>query len=392
MKFEDNDISSSTESVSITNDLIKHKISMKHHCLVLDLHSFHQYIPNFLYRILCWIGLFKEAKDILRSRITSNVFKLILIFVNVDNWSIILNGIDPTHMVLSLTHISTYALASGAWYAMYSKRRRFSKLMIKFQKLPLTINEKKSFFLIIMISCIPIVLPMITIVANYENFNLFTYGYEINNPWVAFLVVGIKFFLYTFVFPTLTNVIALLYCIMCRHTSKFINHLSLDIARCSPRNFIISKQIQKIKEMTHVEEILEAMQDIFSVPTFLIIISNLSTCANMLSMYLTETNNNALSYIEWTLYTLNCLACVITIVLFAEGVTTEECRFKDAFHKKSKLRMLLIAGPEEPRLGRWLLDKPDFVFTGWNILPYKRDTVFVVVGTLISYTALMANK
>ncbi|GFQ72779.1 uncharacterized protein TNCT_436521 [Trichonephila clavata] len=67
-----------------------------------------------------------------------------------------------------------------------------------------------------------------------------------------------------------------------------------------------------------------------------------------------------------------CRFCLIAILWIAGGVAIEERKFKDLFHKKAKLRMLLVESPDEPRLERWLFDKPDFVFTGWDIISYRR--------------------
>ncbi|GFR18192.1 uncharacterized protein TNCT_129231 [Trichonephila clavata] len=200
-----------------------------------------------------------------------------------------------------------------------------------------------------------------------------------------------KNFLYSLIFPTLTNAIALLFCLLCVQVSTVIRRLTEDITLGSPINFITSKRLEKIKEKSEIDDILDNIQDIFSMPSLFIIVSNLSTCASVLNLYLNSHTISVVTYIEWALYAINSLGCLVAVLWIAGGVTVADQKFKESFHRKSKLRMFLDATPTEPRLERWLFDKPDFVFNGWGILPYRRITVFAVIGALVTYTVLIVN-
>ncbi|GFR05978.1 uncharacterized protein TNCT_668871 [Trichonephila clavata] len=80
-------------------------------------------------------------------------------------------------------------------------------------------------------------------------------------------------------------------------------------------------------------------------------------------------------------------------MLWMAGETTiKERRFREIFYQKAQSKMLSAGNAEEPRIERWLLDKPEFVFTGWDIVSYRRSTVFAVLGTLITYSVLVVNK
>ncbi|GFU33644.1 uncharacterized protein NPIL_113541 [Nephila pilipes] len=170
-----------------------------------------------------------------------------------------------------------------------------------------------------------------------------------------------------------------------------IRYHTEDITECSPVNFITSKQLEMIKEKSEIDDILDDIQDIFSIPSFFIIISNVSTCASVLSLYLDNHDISVVTYIEWALYATDSMGCFVAILWIAGRVTVMDQKFKGSFHRKAKLRMFLATTPEEPRLERWLFDKPNFVFNGWDILPYRRSTIFTVIGALVTYTALMVN-
>ncbi|GIX75016.1 hypothetical protein CEXT_555741 [Caerostris extrusa] len=73
------------------------------------------------------------------------------------------------------------------------------------------------------------------------------------------------------------------------------------------------------------------------------------------------------------------------------GVPIELNEFKAVFYKKAFVRMMSSTTLEEPKLERWLFDKPHFVFTGCDIVSYRRSTVLAVVGTLLTYTVLVIN-
>ncbi|GFU71877.1 uncharacterized protein TNCV_1628181 [Trichonephila clavipes] len=196
------------------------------------------------------------------------------------------------------------------------------------------------------------------------------------------------------IFPTMTNLIALLYGIFCERSSLLIDQLTKEIENCSSEYFVISKKFEILIHKAKIDEIFNDIENVFSLPSLLIIIANLSTCACILALYLRIDEwegNIKLKYAEWAFYVLNSSACLIIMLWTAGGIPIQERRFKDVFYQKSQSRMICTGYPKEPRVERWLLDKPDFVFTGWGILSYRRSTLFAVVGTLITYTMLVAN-
>ncbi|GFR05966.1 uncharacterized protein TNCT_668821 [Trichonephila clavata] len=91
-------------------------------------------------------------------------------------------------------------------------------------------------------------------------------------------------------------------------------------------------------------------------------------------------------------YTTNSLGSLTAILWIAGGVPLALGRLKDEYFKKAYHKMLLVPIPEELKLEKWLLDRPDFVFTGCNIFSYRRNSLLAVAGTLLFYTFLIINK
>ncbi|GFX84402.1 hypothetical protein TNCV_4135121 [Trichonephila clavipes] len=61
---------------------------------------------------------------------------------------------------------------------------------------------------------------------------------------------------------------------------------------------------------------------------------------------------------------------------------------KKKFYEEAHLRLIFVPTSREPRFKKKLLEEPEFCFSGWDILPYKRSSIVTIMGTLFTYTAL----
>ncbi|GFY48346.1 uncharacterized protein TNIN_50531 [Trichonephila inaurata madagascariensis] len=96
--------------------------------------------------------------------------------------------------------------------------------------------------------------------------------------------------------------------------------------------------------------------------------------------------------IIWAFYATNSFGSLTAILWIAGGIPIALDRLKDEYFKKAHQKMLLASIPEEPKLEKWLFDRPEFVLTGCNIFSYRRNSLLAVVGTLLTYTFLVINK
>ncbi|GBM08801.1 hypothetical protein AVEN_995-1 [Araneus ventricosus] len=72
-------------------------------------------------------------------------------------------------------------------------------------------------------------------------------------------------------------------------------------------------------------------------------------------------------FIHWMFCTVNIFGCLLITFWVAASVPVELSTFKDAYCKKAHMRMLEAGMNEGPKLERWVLNKPDFVLTGYGI-------------------------
>ncbi|GFU71859.1 uncharacterized protein TNCV_1628001 [Trichonephila clavipes] len=182
---------------------------------------------------------------------------------------------------------------------------------------------------------------------------------------------------------------------MCLRSCALIKQLTEEILRCPVETFKTSKQFEILRRKAKIDEILNCIEDVFSIPSFLILVANLFLCSCMLLLYLHHDKWEApplIIHFERALYVFSSSACLFIMLWMAGGTSIKERRFREIFYQKAQSRMLSTGNAKEPRIERWLLDKPEFVFTGWDIVSYRRNTVFAVLGTLITYSVLVVNK
>ncbi|GFU42474.1 uncharacterized protein NPIL_433961 [Nephila pilipes] len=299
---------------------------------------------------------------------------------------------DSKQLTTIFAYIIAYPLSALTWYALRLKRKRFELILLRFQYSSLNLCKMNTNTFVLALSCIPVLFTIfLTIYVIDLDSNFYSYGYEISNEYARIIFLGLKNFIYVLVYPTFTNLIALLYSILCRRSAALIHQLTDEMEHCPAELFVTSKQFDILKRKASIDVILDFIEDVFSFPTFIIVIANLFMCASVIGIYLytSEWYIYRMSlYCERIIYFLNSLGCIVIIMWTSGGIPLEELKFRDIFYKKLQSRMFSVGNPEEPWLVRWLFDKPEFVFTGWNILSYRRSTMFAVVGTLVTYTVL----
>ncbi|GBN94464.1 hypothetical protein AVEN_147356-1 [Araneus ventricosus] len=348
-------------------------------------------IPGNLYFIFCFTGLILKSRKYNWYRVTSGIFIIILMYVNVDNW--IFTFLYHYHTKRAfVAYIIPYWLTAWMWYAAYLKRKKLTMLLKMFQRFKS--DEKIVSILPFIFGCLTMVNSLLITTKTHEfNPTFYTYGYDTGFSWVQTVIAFIKVCLFGSVFPTYANMVTLLYCILCFRCSKMLNKLSQEVTECPLELFTPSKRFEVIKEKSKIDEILSLIQDIFSLPTFAIVVANLFMCFSILSIYLdSRIEEDEMGIKVFLLNASNSFGCLVFILWMAGKVNIEDQIFKEAFHTKVKQRMIVVKTHEKFQSEKLLLAKPDFVFTGWNVFSYRRNSIFVLVGTLLTYTVLFDSK
>ncbi|GFU22216.1 uncharacterized protein NPIL_455691 [Nephila pilipes] len=216
----------------------------------------------------------------------------------------------------------------------------------------------------------------------------YAYGYEFKSIKTQIIVISMKTFLMFLIHSTFPFLIAILFCILCLSCSSSFNCLTQKVLQYPPEEFGPKEQIDVLKQKAKIDDILDNIQDIFSLPSFLVIMTNLLSCCIVLGMNLNDINSKA-RITSVLFFGIPNLVSLIAVLWTAGGLLVEQHKLKGAFYKKVHMRFLMLRCSEDLQCKREIRDKPDFVFNGCNIFSYTRSSILAAVGTLLTYTLLV---
>ncbi|GFR19176.1 uncharacterized protein TNCT_3431 [Trichonephila clavata] len=223
--------------------------------------------------------------------------------------------------------------------------------------------------------------------------NLYFYGLNIKNYLTKIVIFYMRTSLDYFIYPIYTDIIILLYGTLCLRCFAQINLLSQEISHCLPETFGLQKQLDILKRKAKIKDILIAIQDTFSVPVLLIIIEHVTMCGGITGLFMIHSWNE--SSLRWkteaAYFGINGFLCLVSILWVAGALPIAMNKFKENFHSKTHARLLYYHTKDELYLKGEVLNEPDFVLTGCEIVSFRRSTILAFVGALLTYTVLVMN-
>ncbi|GIY29866.1 uncharacterized protein CEXT_710481 [Caerostris extrusa] len=187
--------------------------------------------------------------------------------------------------------------------------------------------------------------------------------------------------------------VALLYCVLCQCCTSALANITQEILQLKPKQFSPHKQLDILRRKAKIDDILGKLQNIFSLPIFFLIAGNFLTCGSVIGKHLNYGTQQYRSYHikESSFYGISSFCCLTATLWVAGGVSNQFQKLKEAFHKKEKLRLLNVTSLDEPTLKKGYFEETDFVFTGCDIIFYKRSTILTLFGALLTYTVLAVS-
>ncbi|GFQ64196.1 uncharacterized protein TNCT_213401 [Trichonephila clavata] len=293
---------------------------------------------------------------------------------------------------ISVTLFLTLVLTLAICFSMWRTRKRMRILLLKLQYLPPSTEERIFNLLTPFILFLHVVTSsIITITSDKKTLSaMFAYGNELKSRWAQIILIFFKECLFLFAYQVYPSLIALVFCTICVRCSNSIRILTHKIDVFSPEQFGSSEQIQVLLYKAKIDEVLKITQEIFSAPSFCLIVANSVSCYSMLGWYLMDTMSTS-QLIQASFIGISSFLYLTVILWIAGTLPVELNKLKDTFYEKAYLRCISFGFLLEPNFRREILDKPEFVFTGSDVLHYRKSSVLAVVGTLITYTLLVVN-
>ncbi|GFR13690.1 uncharacterized protein TNCT_716431 [Trichonephila clavata] len=371
---------------------------MRQEASVITLTEEHSpFIPNFrypnsnisllLYKCLSWTGLVEEPSRHLLDRISATAFKITIILVNLD--LLISSGVSfhSLDWKMKITNLAISMLVAGTYLAMYSKRNLLS---VTLHNLGSSFTEKKINFYLTIIFFLPAVLSTFRVIAYHDSLmsiRFETYGYTIENGWLRIMLLSLKSLLYVLVRPTFTSLVTLCYCILCQHCCSRINFLTEKVLQFSAEEFSPTRQIGILREKAKINKLLESVQAIFSMPSLLLIATHFLSFVSLIRSTIEVAGESFLSYksMEAMIRTFIDFYCLFFMLWIASGIFVQMKKLKREFCEKVRARLLHNGNLREIQPKGKLFGQSEFVFTGCDIILYKRSTLLSISGTLLIY-------
>ncbi|GFV20510.1 uncharacterized protein TNCV_4142711 [Trichonephila clavipes] len=347
-------------------------------------------LPSFFLMLLCCAGLLENQSILPKKRIVFYALLFCSCAQIIIEYATDFNAIRP---ILSIPILISLACNLMSWFILRQKRLKLTYLVGKLKDIHVSTYTKKSNSVAFFIFFLPLVYSVLyTIDCATELTPPFQiYGMEMENTLVEILFISVSKYLQFFIDVTLPCLVAYVYCILCFHCSSGINILTQQVDQHTPETFGPQQQIVILRKKAEIDDVLDDIQNVFSMSAFFAIISCLMNCCNVLGIKLIPNLKHLYmtDVIEVVFYGTAGLLCLTATLWVAGGLAIELSNLKEAFYKRAHSRFLLFPSLKEPNCKQELLEKPEFVLMGCNILSYRRSSLFTLVGALLTYTVLI---
>ncbi|GFS94718.1 uncharacterized protein NPIL_509621 [Nephila pilipes] len=352
-------------------------------------------IPKFLLSFLRLTGLVEISDQNVKCSSVSRTIDILVFVMFLDLFVITLMDFEHSESKIDMAYLSSFFLTITVWFILRYKKKGITHLLQKSEGTSSSFREKILNFMILLNYCMPLTYSAFLVCSlnQSEAARYFFYGCEVKYISIQTVITGIKSFLGYMIFPTFGNIVALLYIFLCFRSSDCLNNLSWEIEKSSLEDFTLSKQISILKKRTKIYYILLNIQNNFSLPIFFVIVANILICGCITGWFLIIKwdESDFLLKMESVFFGTNALVNVISILWTAGNVSVEMSKFKEIFHYKTHLKLLSRYSKQELHFKMDLMNEPEFVLTGWDVLPLRRSMILGLIGTLLTYTVLVMN-
>ncbi|GFW71410.1 uncharacterized protein TNCV_538281 [Trichonephila clavipes] len=347
---------------------------------------------------LCYTGFMDRYQTNKKQKVISVLFGISVHIAFID-LCIALHeeSYDLTWLKVGIAYIASYMFPVMLWYVALFKRKRIKDMLQNVNEENPPSSEKFINCLVILSCCLPVVLSiqLAIKISTTEESAFYTYTYDVSNEWVTFTIVSVKAFIYYMVYPTYINIVALFYVSVCLRCKSRVQYLNREITACLPEDFTLRFQRNILKKRVKILKLLLKIKDTFSLSVFFILIAHTTMCSSIVGWFLVQQWDKSEYYwkLEAPYFSLSSIFCVISVLWVAGDIPVELNAFKETFYQKTHQRLLFFNIRDELFLKRDLFNEPEFVFSGCEMISFRRSTILTIIGTLITYTLLvMDNK
>ncbi|KAF8781603.1 hypothetical protein HNY73_011983 [Argiope bruennichi] len=336
-------------------------------------------------------GLLSDSEK----NITFHVISFIFILATIDSLVLGLKSLeDAFYLKMTLPYLSCDILSVFIWFSMRRRRCNLKSLLRILSKTQKMIFTWKEAIFFCVTCCVPFLfsgLKVVQRVVLHKETPFSIYGFNVTST-SGIIFIFVRSSLWFFIYPTSVNLVVLLYCFLCRNFCRQINELAQNILKCSARNFTPAKQVNIFVQETRIEDLLQLTQEVFSVPSFLILAAHFCSSIAVLGDLIYNADFFYTDYFflsRLLLLFLNSSVGLLACLWTAGGLPLAENQLKDAFRRKKRERFFLFGKENEEYFQKELMDKPSFMMSGCGIVYLQRSSILTLLGTVFTFTALL---
>ncbi|KAG8179269.1 hypothetical protein JTE90_026733 [Oedothorax gibbosus] len=218
------------------------------------------------------------------------------------------------------------------------------------------------------------------------------YAHGAKNVHVRFTIVLVKAIAYVGVYPFLSDIFVLQFCILCWRCCRSIRCLRVEVEKSTVREFDVPAQMKIVSSELKIMAILEDLQKVFSLPSFLMFATHYCACSSLLGWLVLGELRSAIKTFQTAFYFGSSFACLVAYLWVPGKLPVEMNKLKEAFRQKSRLRWIFLGShQEEDVFEKAFCGKEPLVITGFNIVSFRQSSILAVIGTILSYTLLLVH-
>ncbi|GBM51106.1 hypothetical protein AVEN_275297-1 [Araneus ventricosus] len=214
------------------------------------------------------------------------------------------------------------------------------------------------------------------------------------NLHTEIIVTAIKAIPRACIYPVWTNLVVMLYCLLCQDICRRLKNLINEVENCSFKEFTVPKQADILKRKSKIVDFVNFVQIVFSTPSFLISVAHFYACITVLGFFFVN-NDIELSYASTfaiMLYSANSMGGLTACLWLAGGIPAAADELEKTFRRKVRQRQFFVKNAGENCLYKDLTEKSEFVLSGCDILHFHRSSILALIGTILTYTIFLRSR
>lgn len=310
-----------------------------------------------------------------------------------------------------ISYVTSNTLSLCLWHILYSRRKKLKTFLVKLASVSdvILVNKPRKkkltnfaifsviVFLPIFYSCLTVFLINHNDKDHYHRF--FTYGKTVENfTFTVNAYLFVKTLFSEMLDPVFTSIVTILYCTLCHRCHLLISACkrklqALNRTRSNPRLLL-----ELTRDYAKTIEMLELLQNVFSLPTFLLVVvdstSSFTTLASVL-LYSSE-ERTALITAENVFVFANSALLLAATIGFAGQIPITMNEISSRSQRLYDTALWESNNGARDRIEVLLLDviqrKKVFVLSGCDIIVFTRGAILTALGTLFTYGLLIIQN